>query len=362
MRVVRTDQPAEWDRLVGRTQHDVYHLASYHRLAEERGEGDARLVALENDACSFVLPILLRRVAEVPGLEDSPLTDVTSTYGYVGPLVDPESPNPESRARLAQALQRYFDEINACCIFARLHPLLEQAEVLNGLGAITDVGPTVAIDLTAAEDEQWANIRHDHKNGINRLRRAGFQCLWDVDLRHLDEFMKLYGQTMRRVGAGDYYLFSPEYFKRLFALESVAVSLFVCLRDGVVACGGVFTLCDGIVQYHLSGTRQEYLRLAPTKLMLDEVRKWAVARGARVFHLGGGVGSRSDSLFQFKAGFSRRYEAFRVWTWIREETEYFKLVSNRDAFLSRRGQRRVDASYFPAYRAPSEDCESSPGS
>jgi hypothetical protein len=352
LKVLRTDQAAEWDRLVDQTRHDFYHLASYHRLAEERGEGEAQLIVLEDDSCRFLFPILLRHVAEVPGLEASPLTDVTSVYGYAGPLHQPDEVTAESLTRIHAALRQYFDGKGVCNAFARLHPLLEQGRLLTGLGTVRAVGPTTSIDLTAPPEEQWAAIRHGHRYDLNRLRRAGVQCVHDQALRYLDDFVAMYNETMARVGAGAYYRFDREYFLRFFALAGVEVHLFVCLSEGVVGCGGVFTLSGGVVQYHLSGTREEFSRLAPTKLLIDEVRRWAAGRGARAFHLGGGVGSQQDSLFEFKAGFSRRRHTFTVWTWIPDEQVYGELVAERARYLSRRGEFSGSAAYFPAYRAP----------
>lgn len=355
-----TDQPDEWDRLVRRLPHDFYHLASYHRLAEEANEGLARLVVCEDGDRMFLLPILLRKVSEVPGLESSPLTDVTSVYGYAGPLVQPDGNTRESTSGFGALLDEYFASLRACCVFSRLHPLFDQEGVLKMLGTVREVGPTVSIDLTSSEEQQWAGIRHGHKYDLKRLSRAGCVCLHDANLQYLDEFIAIYHETMHRVAADEYYLFDRDYFHRLFSLGGVRFNLFVCLMEGAVACGGLFSLCGGIVQYHLSGTREEFSRQAPTKLMLDEVRKWAAARGARVFHLGGGVGSRQDSLFKFKAGFSKRRHTFKVWTWIRDEAAYTKLVSARAAHLSSFGQRLASASYFPAYRSPAVACSDSP--
>src|SRR5215204_4411370 len=73
----------------------------------------------------------------------------------------------------------------------------------------------------------------------------------------------------------------------------------------------------------------------------------AAASGARVFHLGGGVGGREDSLFQYKAGFSDRRHEFTTWQWIVDEITYDRLCRERDG---QAGSREVDSAYFPAYR------------
>jgi len=64
-------------------QHDFYHLAEYHRLAEERGEGTAHLFAYHDGAYTIPLPLLLRPV-QVSGGET--WSDAPSVYGDAGPV------------------------------------------------------------------------------------------------------------------------------------------------------------------------------------------------------------------------------------------------------------------------------------
>jgi hypothetical protein len=77
--------------------------------------------------------------------------------------------------------------------------------------------------------------------------------------------------------------------------------------------------------------------------MLDAAIQWAKAAGNRVLHLGGGVGSRNDALFQFKAGFSDLRSSFETWRVICDEARYLKLIE--DAGVS---GASVDG-FFPAY-------------
>src|SRR5204863_2673190 len=118
-------------------------------------------------------------------------------------------------------------------------------------------------------------------------------------------------KTMHRVAARENYSFSLAYFHNLReALGPLLQIASVVSPQGEVAAAALFTECCGIVQYHLSGADERFLRLAPTKLLLDDVRYWAKERGNRLFHLGGGLGAASDSLFDFKAGFSRHRGTF----------------------------------------------------
>ena len=96
------------------------------------------------------------------------------------------------------------------------------------------------------------------------------------------------------------------------------------------------------VQFHLSGTRNDYLRLKPSKLFLDEMRIEATNRNFKYFNLGGGFGSQEDSLFEFKSSFSKDHRTFKVWKHIVNQDIYDELCKNI---------KPENTSYFPLYRA-----------
>lgn len=108
------------------------------------------------------------------------------------------------------------------------------------------------------------------------------------------------------------------------------------------AAAGIFTEVDGLVQYHLSGARAARRRQQPTKLLLDEVRRWAAEQGYHTLHLGGGVGAQEDSLYRFKAGFSKRRHDFFTWRIVPDPSRYERLCASTGV--------DADTGFFPAYR------------
>src|SRR5690606_7773702 len=93
-----------------------------------------------------------------------------------------------------------------------------------------------------------------------------------------------------------------------------------------IIAGAIFMKRNGIVQYHLSGTREAYLQLNPIKLLIDEMRIMATKENLTFFNLGGGLGSNEDSLFRFKSGFSKDYKGFKLWNHIVNEHVYKELT------------------------------------
>ncbi len=333
--------------------YDFYHLPAYHALAEDAGEGAARLFVYTAGGYTIALPLLLRPIDDclLSGPEAAGWQDATSVYGYAGPVCS-HAAMPEPLVRDFQvALVRQLHEFRIVSVFSRLHPLLPQRPVLAGLGDFT-VTATASIDLTLPEEAQRARMRRSHCHRVNKLRRQGVTCLEDREGKYLADFRRVYDETMRRVGAAERYFFPAEYFDRLGRGLGERLRLFVCLAAGEVVCGALFVTCHGIVQYHLSGTLNKALRLAPMTLLIDEVRRWATRRGARVLHLGGGTTPHADdSLLHFKTGFSDRTHEFATWRWVVQPGIYRELCAAK-ALRDEADGRAGDPRFFPAYRAP----------
>ncbi len=355
LNVLRAEQHTQWMELLAQSfQYDFYHLSAYHALAEKQEEGQAHLFIYREGHYFIAIPLLLRSIGVVPGLAEIGVEwwDATSVYGYAGPIASrPEIPSSVIQ-NFRTALHKTLQELRVVAVFSRLHPLIPQHELLSGLGPCIPRGQTVSIDLTLPLDMQRARYRKNHKHGVNKLRHLGVTCLLDQNKVFLNEFINIYHETMNRVSAANSYLFGQTYFRILLSALDSNIRLFICLFENKVICGGLFTLCDGIVQYHLGGTRNEFLKLAPTKLLFDTVRLWSNERGARVFHLGGGVGSQEDTLFQFKAGFSDRRHEFAVWQWVLLPDIYDQLCQEKSQWNKRFGLDSVSIEYFPAYRCP----------
>ena len=155
---------------------------------------------------------------------------------------------------------------------------------------------------------------------------------------------------MTRVGAEPHYFFPRSYFHELKNGLRGSLHLWLVRFRDSVACAGLFSEVCGIVQAHLLGSRPEYNRNEPTRLMMHSVRRWAKSRGNRLFHLGGGVGGRRDSLFQFKSGFSKLRGEFYTFRAVVDAKAYAALVRACRPHMATDAIDTPD--FFPAYRMP----------
>ncbi len=347
--ILTSAERARWDAVLARIgQFDFCHLAAYSQLAQLSGQGEARLLVVQEGEHIVALPVLLREVE--PSGWDASLgggQDVTSVYGYAGPVAT-STHLPESlRRRFHAFVTDYFREQRVVSAFARLHPLLTQAPLLEGLGEVVPVGVTLAVDLTTPEEAQVAGYRRNHRQDLRKLVSLGVQCE-EVGAERLDDFIRMYYDTMDHVGAGPDYYYDRTYFEHLLRELPGVTHLFMCFQDGEPIAGGLFTTCCGFVQWYLSGSRHDYPGPPPAKLLFDVARRWAMARGGRLLHLGGGVGGRRDSLYHFKRGFTHDEHVYSTWRFIADEAAY------RELTRAAREQAQADPSedFFPAYRHP----------
>ncbi|GIF06615.1 GNAT family N-acetyltransferase [Actinoplanes siamensis] len=329
----------EWKEALAQVGHDLYHVPDYVVLDARLYGGTPAAFHFERGGRRLLIPLIVR---EIPGSE---LRDALSPYGYPGPVSDAAPTDTGFWRAACAALATTLRQTGVISAFVRMHPLLNPpSPVLAEAGALVRHGETVSMDLTVGVEEMWRQTRSDHRNHINRARRAGTRVVFD-DWGRLAEWVEVYHDNMRRVGAADYYFFTYEHLAALHDAVGDHMHLAVALEDGEVVGGNTFFEYDGIATGYVSSTRRARGRYAD-ELLYDSVRRWCKDRGASVFHLGGGKGGANDSLFAYKAGFSPSRHPFHTWRVVTDRDAYRRLVARK-----RPGADPADLTgTFPSYR------------
>ena len=243
--LIGTASPA-WVSDLRRTAHDFYHEPSYVALCATQENGEAWALHVEDAGSSMLLPVVLR---PIPGGG----LDASSPYGYPGPIMTRDA-GPEWLATALATGVAELREAGVVTLFVRMHPLLNPSPP-EGVGTLVTHGETVSIDLTATDEELWSRTRLNHRRDINRAIGAGYLVRMDEDWRHFEAFKRSYHETMERRSAAQFYRFDDAYFDGLRAALAGRIHLCVVELQGEMAAGGLFVETDGIVEYHLSGTR-----------------------------------------------------------------------------------------------------------
>ena len=363
--IVRPDDPA-WEAWLERTARDVFHTAGYHAYSEDSGEGEARLIVVHEGDRGLAWPYLIREVGSGTTRSGRPITDITSVYGYAGPLAWGCQTGEPFIADAWREIQETWRAQGAITAFTRFHPLLGNAALAAGLRVhgsdpnhpepIVDGGQTISIDLTLGYDGARRLYGRDLRRGIDRARRANVVTSEDAEWTELSTFSRLYNETMIRLRASPYYLFQESDFRRLRGALGPNLHLLLSRVDGTVAAAGLFTDWHGLVEWYLVGTDADFAALSPAKALVDFAIEWGVDRGASVLHIGGGRGGAHDSLHWFKSRFSPRRHAFQTGRWVLDPVTTAEMTEARHAALG--PGTRLDPGFFPEYRSPIIEGES----
>jgi len=327
----------EWGEILNESEsYDFYHTFDYHEISKNKDETPTLIVYRQEDTI-IALPLLVRKIF------DTAYYDATSVYGYAGPITTNINDSFDN-SRFQDNLRTYFEAQNIVAVFSRLNPYIRnQDKVLENIGNIMGIGNVVNIDLTKSLDEQRSEYRRDTRSRINKARR-----LCTVKKAESEEdilaFIDIYIETMKKLDADDSYFFTKEYFFNFLKCEGFKTEILLAIHNETqeVTAGSMFVKTNSIIQYHLSGTKSEYMKIAPSRLLLDEMRINGTDEGYTYFNLGGGYKSQEDALFVFKSSFSNDHRGFKVWTYIVNNDKYAELTQKFKA---------GNMDFFPAYRA-----------
>lgn len=348
----------EWGDFLKKIEiFDSYHEPAYASLCGVYEGGKAVALWGRNyQGCEMLIPLLLKPFpldlndgsGNSAGRE---LWDASSPYGFPGPLmIYPEGASQAERSdawiKFQVESREFLKEKGVVSLFVRLHPILNPLSSFPvAYGQLSDPTQTVYVDLTWSLKEIHSKMAKSHRAGVRKLQMMGFTPIMN-DFSLLHEFIGLYHKTMARLAASEHYFFNESYFEGLMqALKDRLSLIMIRSPEGTMVAGGLFLEAGNFVQFHLSATAEEYRSLAPGKLISVAGFEFFKSRGRKIFHYGGGVGGRMDSLFDFKARFSPLRGNFQVWKAVINEEIYFNYIgtsSSQDpAFYE---------GFFPHYR------------
>lgn len=350
-----TDTKAWLESLCLCGDYDIYHTHQYHLLSEMMGEGKPYLFYYSSKFGNAALPFLLRPLTEINGIKDNLKNDITSVYGYPGIITSVREGDKNVnifKTDFQEALTRLLRKLSVVTFFSRTNPLLPNTWLLKGMAQRILLSSTVAINLSQPDEKQIRSMTKGHRYDIRKARRIGITVEEDSSFHHIDDFIRIYNETMKRKNAKENYYFPKKYYLQLKECFGESIKLYFAIFKGELVSASIFFMTGRIIQYHLSGTLSEFLPMNGAKLILDEVRRIGTQKGFLWLHLGGGVGSLEDSLYRFKAGFSKIRLPFEVVKLIIDSEIYSKLNNMREKWAQFNGYTLSKTDFFPYYRKP----------
>jgi hypothetical protein len=303
----------EWDALLARLGlDDVYLRRAYVEGACLLEAGEPTFLHHENTVFACI-----RR-------EFDDRVDVTTPYGYGGPVGEPAE-------AFYEAYEDWCRDQGIVSTFVRFHPLYA-----NQRYARIHVEPLSQTIAWRLGDDVFERMHSHHRRVVRKAERSGLEATAREDA-DLWEFVELYERTMARLDADAFYVFPSEYWNSLASLPTVLIEV----RREAELCAAVLCFASKPwLHYHLGASSDDGRSLGASNLALYAAARWGSEQGYELLHLGGGVGNRADSLFEFK----RRFDPEGA-----REFAIGKAIHDAESYRELAGAVSLDG-YFPAYR------------
>ena len=342
--VYTIEQSAEWDNIVRSfSKYDTYWLSGYVKAFQLHGEGEPLLFHYDGNGVRGINVVMKRDISSCQHFKDllpaNTYFDFSTPYGYGGWLIE-----GEDSSKLFEDYDLWCKNNNIVSEFVRFHPVVGNHIAAECAYETIELGPTVTMDISS-KNTIYDNITSKNRNVIRKAQKNGVKIYNGRYGEIFKEFRNVYNETMDKDNADSYYYFDEDFYESIMEDLPYNAQIFYAVYEGKVIAASIFLMSNGMINYHLSGSRREYASLAPTNLLLYEVAHWGCYNGYKTLYLGGGVGSAEDSLFKFKKAFYRLDDLhhFVIGKKVFNYEVYNKLVNMRTDL--------TESSFFPKYRA-----------
>ncbi|MBZ5639465.1 MAG: GNAT family N-acetyltransferase [Acidobacteriia bacterium] len=343
---------AEWLRLWSDwPEREVQAHPGYGRLFLSDASERLACLAWQGAEGAVLYPFILRDLSAAqwwsPG--EGPTFDIVTPYGYGGPyLLHADDPKALAR-RFWPELDRWAVRQGVVSEFVRFS--LFREALLDYPGETEQKLLNVVRDLRPDPEALWMDFEHKVRKNVKKARRSDVRVEVDPAGARIEDFLRIYRQTLDRRGADPGYYFSPEFFASLHRVLPEQFAYFHAIAGSRVVSTELVLLSASTAYSLLGGTDQDAFELRPNDLLKFEIMLWLRQRGFARFVLGGGY-EPDDGIFRYKASFAPGSTLpFVVGKRVLLPDLYERLVDSR-----RQNERKLGREwspklgYFPEYR------------
>jgi lipid II:glycine glycyltransferase (peptidoglycan interpeptide bridge formation enzyme) len=276
---------------------DASYLPEYHSAYAQRVDSAVPLLwQFSHDGANFVYPFLLTPVA-IDGHATS-YFDITSVYGYTGPIASTQDPAFLASAWIA--FDDYAAQQNVIAEFIRFSPYNETERFAHPQTQVSTNRSLAVSRLPDTHELLFQSLGAKTRNMLRKAERSGLQGRELKLPDHLPEFRRLYAQTMDRNGAHRFFWYDDAYWDRLLMLGT-RLKLYAAIADKQMVAASM-AIAHGVCgMYHLGASLPDYARLGAGNLSLFTMSCGLLDSGVRFVNMTGGrTSANDDSLFLFK--------------------------------------------------------------
>ena len=277
---------------------------------------------------------------------------MVSSYGYGGPLFcgSPQEIDNASERFHVLFSQELFKR-GYVTEFIR-EDIFSNRLVKNSIGQVIVQQPNIVVRLDRAYEEIWRCYKAKVRKNVNRAREHGLRVEFDWGGDKLDDFLKIYYETMARNNASKSFYVSRESFRK--AVETLGKDgglLYAHVYEGKdIISTELLLLSNDAIYSFLGGTLAAAFDKRPNDLLKHEVILWGAQKGFKWYVLGGGVTS-GDGIYKYKEAFDKEsIFHFSVRRIIHNPDAYELLIQAREKYEKSQGREwQPNPDFFPEF-------------
>lgn len=321
---------------------DIYYNIDYCKLYEKKNEKIEKFI-YENEI-GKILNIFLKRKIEIS--LDEEYYDITTPYGYGGPIIlDLKDKNKKDILiqEYYEAFSKYCEKNNIVSEFIRFHPIYQNALDFTKIYDINFSRKTIGTNLKDYIDPVSSEFSKSAKREIKNAQKNNLSVMIIEKPENLNDFKKVYFETMARNSADSFYYFDEYYFNNLIKFLTNSILLIQILENEEILASELYFKNGQILHAHLLGVSQRGLELNIGSLIEATAAQYGKERSYYYIHHGGGRSSDpEDGLLKYKKKFGKNTEFdFYIGKKIWNENIYQKLIQIK---------KNKNSEFFPAYR------------
>ncbi|MBT2570468.1 GNAT family N-acetyltransferase [Planococcus sp. ISL-110] len=329
--LISIQEHSRWQKVLDILQiSDIYYTSQYFLSALKLDPGEALLFYYKDDDGEVAYPFIKRQVND----EDSHYFDVTTPFGYGGPILKAEKDGVDLVANFRKAFVEYCENEKIVAEYIRFHPLKENAQFFKAHLKLSPLYETFSIKLKDYFVPMKTPQLPTEETGNGEelvVKKLG-------TVRHMFEFLVLYySAARRREEADSYYFFTNDYFETLIGSMGTNLHLFGAYHENKLVSACYVLAMGDTIYYHLEGSLSEADSENTMRTLLLKVAEWGEENYYAFFHLGGDFLGESNREREIKRRISNCKPAvFYIGQQIYDQQAYNQLVSLDDSDIVRR--------------------------
>ncbi|WP_010522819.1 GNAT family N-acetyltransferase [Aquimarina agarivorans] len=264
----------------------------------------------DNDI-KVIMPLILRQIEIEQELTS--FFDVTSPYGYSGPLFCNSTINEEI-INFWLAVDEWYKKNNVISEFIRFS-LNENHKYYSGLLIASLIN--VRGKLCENFEDQWSGFLSKVRNNFRKAAKHSLEFkIYEKEqltTQVIAIFYDIYTKTMERNKAASLYFFSQAYFENLILSHSTNFTIAIAYYNNIPASVELNIHHNETIYAFLGGTDSDYFSYRPNDFLRVKLIEWAINNKKKYYVLGGGI-KNGDGLYKSKKAFFPKDEEVIFYT------------------------------------------------